>query len=243
MKFPILFLCAFALTTAGLIWPSLAESVLARSCDPYAIQVTTTPIPEQSSGALYYAERLKKFLPARVGLVILGDSQAANWPKDLAASLDPGAALLNLGVAADRTQNVLWRLQDLSFRPLDPSNVVLLIGRNNIDAGDKPCSVAIATASIAKTIGLIWPQAHIMVLGVTPRRIMTEQQISDLADLKSDTLSLLQPMKRVTYIDVSSALSCSGQSCENFLQDGMHYTKNGYGNIDRMIAPSLALNQ
>ncbi|MCB8879865.1 hypothetical protein ACELLULO517_06440 [Acidisoma cellulosilytica] len=202
--------------------------------------MTTTPIPEQSSGPLFYAEKIiPKRMPAQVDLIILGDSQAANWPEDLAKSLDPAGNVFNLGVAGDRTQNVLWRLREPALKRLDPSNVILFIGRNNINANDKPCAVAIGTMAIVKMTHLVWPKTHIVVVGVTPLRIMTPQRTSDLLDLKLATVSLLGQTKLANYVDVSSAVACAGPSCEALRPDGMHYTQVGYEGIGHLVAPLL----
>jgi lysophospholipase L1-like esterase len=67
-------------------------------------------------------------------IIFIGDSITEGW-------LGPGKAIwdktyaprhaLNFGISGDKTQNVLWRLSNMSIQNLKPKVAVVLIGTNN----------------------------------------------------------------------------------------------------------------
>jgi len=68
-------------------------------------------------------------------MIFIGDSITAGWGQSgktvwnkFYASRHP----FNFGIGGDKTQNVLWRLDNLDLRDLKPKVAVILIGTNNI---------------------------------------------------------------------------------------------------------------
>jgi len=65
-----------------------------------------------------------------VDFVMIGDSITHAWSKY--PDIFSDANLLNLGFPGDRTQNVLWRIQNGAIDGISPTLVTLMIGTNNI---------------------------------------------------------------------------------------------------------------
>jgi lysophospholipase L1-like esterase len=68
-------------------------------------------------------------------LIFIGGSQIVGWlgpGKDIWDRLYAPRHALNFGVEGDRTQNVLWRLSNMSIQNLKPKVAVVLIGTNNL---------------------------------------------------------------------------------------------------------------
>jgi len=73
---------------------------------------------------------------------------------------------LNFGIGGDRTENVLWRLENGELDNLSPKVVVLGVGQNN--HGDSPEDIAEGVATICKLVRSKQPQAFLILLTLLP---------------------------------------------------------------------------
>ena len=67
-------------------------------------------------------------------LVFLGDSITAGWSgkgKDVWTKYWAPMDAANFGIGGDRTEHILWRLQNGNYDGLSPKLTVLMIGTNN----------------------------------------------------------------------------------------------------------------
>jgi lysophospholipase L1-like esterase len=77
---------------------------------------------------------------------------------------------LNLGNSGDRTENVLWRLEQAPLTRLKAKHVVLLIGTNNLGHGTSNAEETLAgMAEVAKTLAEQCPDATVHILEIFPR--------------------------------------------------------------------------
>ena len=83
---------------------------------------------------------------------------------------------LNFGVGGDRTQHVLWRIENGEI-PLNLQVAFVHCGTNNLDR-DNPAEIMDGIASIVYTIQEKKPNANIIVSGLLPR----DQEISSRRD-------------------------------------------------------------
>jgi lysophospholipase L1-like esterase len=136
----------------------------------------------------------------KIKIVFVGDSITARW------TTSPGEAIwaqyyapigaINLGISADSTQHVLWRLQHGVLDPLHPKMVILMIGTNNTK--DEPDAVAYGVWAIVEHIRKVLPDTRVLVQGIFPR--------SDRADVNeknqkvNELLAKLDDGKMVKYI-------------------------------------------
>jgi lysophospholipase L1-like esterase len=104
--------------------------------------------------------------------------------------------VLNMGFGWDRTQNVLWRLEQGEFDGLHPRYVVLNIGTNNFSTtanahANTPAQVAEAIGVICSRLKAASPDSHIIVMGVLPRGQMPDDpfrtKIGELNKLLADS--------------------------------------------------------
>ena len=113
-------------------------------------------------------------------IVLLGDAFTERWGggverKPLIAAWQKQFArhkTLNFGIAAERTENLLWRLDHGALDGLSPKVVVLNIGMNNVAGMDK---TGVTIASIAQGIQLSVrnirarvPAAHVVLVKLLP---------------------------------------------------------------------------
>jgi lysophospholipase L1-like esterase len=105
-------------------------------------------------------------------VVFLGDSITAGWNRQQALfEKEYGQyKAANFGIGGDRTQHVLWRVENGEFDGIKPKAVVLMIGTNNSGAPDNsPEQIA---AGIKKTLAAIHqrsPATKVLLLAIFPR--------------------------------------------------------------------------
>jgi len=80
---------------------------------------------------------------------------------------------VNMGFSGDRTENVIWRLQNGELDGISPKVALLLIGTNNTDGNHylevtQPKELAEATWEICKIIRQKLPNTQILLLGIFP---------------------------------------------------------------------------
>jgi GDSL-like Lipase/Acylhydrolase family len=85
-------------------------------------------------------------------LVFLGDSITAGWGghKEIWEKAFGSYEPANFGIGGDRTQHVLWRIQNGELETIKPKAVVLMIGTNN-SATDSAAGIAKGISEIVKT--------------------------------------------------------------------------------------------
>ncbi len=128
---------------------------------------------------------LRKKTQGRIDIYFLGDSITRRWGagedqyKDLLANWNhnfSGWNAADFGWGGDKTQNVLWRLDQGELDGVNPKIIVLMIGTNNIGttspAGDDLARIAAITRglkSIVKVCRSKAPHATLILMGITPR--------------------------------------------------------------------------
>ena len=111
-------------------------------------------------------------------VLLVGDSMVkglARYHRVCSKYFEPLHAL-NFGVGGDRTQHVLWRIENGEI-PLNLQVAFVHCGTNNLDR-DNPTEIRDGIASIVYTIQEKKPNANIIVSGLLPR----DQEISSRRD-------------------------------------------------------------
>lgn len=140
------------------------------TCNEYSVRVTTHPIPMQFSGALARWDEIRNNLDSSAESIIIGDSLAEAWPDYMFRGLFDGDAVQNLGVARDRIQNILWRLDDTGLNKIKPKRIIIVAGTNNLsDENLDPCAIIIGLKYIVKKARYIWPMAEVYLFPIMPR--------------------------------------------------------------------------
>jgi lysophospholipase L1-like esterase len=153
-------------------------------CTPAAIRIATTGIPPQNLKGMQVYEALEhsQLTTPLPRAAVLGDSLAAGWNVALLAEV-LGSRVTNLGVPGDRTQNVLWRIQRHKEQLAELETVIVIVGTNNLGAGEAPCAVAAGLVAILKALRGAAPQARVLVLDVPPRGIDRKSFSAERAEL------------------------------------------------------------
>lgn len=199
------------------------------TCDKFDLQITTTPSLPSSAEALRRNDAIARTAASRFDVVLLGDSITQLWPADVLARTFPGRTVLNLGVGRDRVQNVLWRLEADDLSRVDPREVYVLAGTNNLSV-DKPCAIVAGLAKVLQTVRRLWPAAQTSLIGLLPRG-----PIGDAVDAeRRKTDSLLHAAfgsgGKVGYLDPEPAFEYrpDRKACGLYVGDLVHLSHAGY---------------
>ena len=136
----------------------------------YMSSPAATPIGRDKPG--WYAEHDKHVEISKTSsasVLLIGDSiiqGLARYPK-IWNKYFTSLKALNFGMGGDRTQNVLWRVENGEI-PLNTQLIVVHCGTNNTDR-DTPKDIACGIASIGMVFQEAKPNSKIVLTGLLPR--------------------------------------------------------------------------
>jgi lysophospholipase L1-like esterase len=121
---------------------------------------------------------------SQIDLLFVGDSITQNYEKTGPAPdqdflpiwqeyFAPHHAL-NLGFSGDKTQDVLWRIENGEVDGLAPHNIVLLIGTNNTSKREPADEVTAGIIAIAEELHQRMPAAKITLIEILPHGMSPE---------------------------------------------------------------------
>lgn len=220
-------IAAAMLLTFGIVDPAFADD-----CAEWDTAVTTTPAPPQMSQAMMNHTRLMRTIPASADVLIIGDSISAGVRPELAQALYPGMSIWNAGIGGDKTQQVLWRMQLLGGR-LKPRHVLIILGTNNVGAGDKPCAVAAGMAAVFRRIDELWGRPNVIYVAMPPRKP------EGIEESRRQANALIQTYVRPgrTIVDADALATC--RDC--YVPDGLHLTPEGYRHVSEIIRKTIGV--
>jgi lysophospholipase L1-like esterase len=178
-------------------------------------------------------------------LVFLGDSITAGWGRqteiwDKAFGKYQPA---NFGIGGDRTQHVLWRIENGELDGIKPKAAVIMIGTNNSGQDDAP-GIARGVTKIVEFIRKKTPNTKILLLAVFPRGDRPEGNLGAANEkLKqvNATIAKLHDGKHVHYLDIGAKfVPGAGPISKDVMPDFLHLSAAGYQIWADAITPKLA---
>jgi lysophospholipase L1-like esterase len=137
----------------------------------------------------------------------------------------------NFGWGADRTENILWRIENGELDGVNPKVIVLLAGTNNVgrEPGDdaKVAEVARGVKAIVEACRRKAPAAAIILTAIFPRNDIPAV-MPTIAGINA-RLAKLADGKSVRFLDVGAKLADKdGVLLEGMMVDGLHPSLKGY---------------
>ncbi|MBD9635485.1 hypothetical protein IB277_04105 [Ensifer sp. ENS07] len=210
-------------------------------CGNASAEDSTLPVERSDTRALARHDKLKTALRTirDPDVLLIGDSIAQQWRKSDAAKAFGTRLIFNLGVGGDKTENVIWRMNNMPLNEIAPKFVIILAGTNNLGAGDTPNDIAAGVEEIARKSRQAWPGAHIRVVNLLPRG---EQYRFREADREEVNRELAASSAVIGYRFVETddnALTCQWkQPCLNYSPDRLHLSPEGYNLLAKQITAS-----
>lgn len=175
-------------------------------------------------------------------VVFLGDSITAGWRGAPAyrASFSKYTPL-NLGVAGDHTQNVLWRIQQGALEGLSPQVVVVMIGVNNLGGGFSPSATVGGVRAVVASVQERLPRSRILLLGILPARHSPSEGLRSKIAEANRLLSAMSWPSLTSFRDVGSVfLDPEGNIQKTIMRDFLHPTPEGYQLLTDSVEPLLS---
>ncbi|MDB5297919.1 MAG: lysophospholipase L1-like esterase [Phycisphaerales bacterium] len=179
----------------------------------------------------------------KVGVLFVGDSITDGWRgkgkatfAERYGSLDP----LNIGIGGDRTQHVIWRLENGEVEGISPKVAVLMIGTNNL-GGNSNGEIAAGITKVVKILNDKLPTTKVLLLGVFPRSEKpTDPARARIKAINEEIAKLDDGGKRVKYLDIGPKfLTEDGTLTKEIMPDGLHPNEKGYQIWADAIQPTL----
>ena len=201
--------------------------------------MTTMPEPRSDqNSAIAHAELVQKARSGVIDVYFIGDSITRRWgaldyPELLAhfrkSFLGWNAA--NFAWGGDRTQNILWRLDNGELTDVSPKVFIVQAGTNNLgDFGsteERIDAIAAGIEAIVERCRLHAPDALVVLTGVFPRRDRPEFNASIAAINAS--IAAFADGRQVCFLDINDRLvDARGLLSEEMSDDGLHLSLAAY---------------
>lgn len=176
-----------------------------------------------------------------VDLLFLGDSITAGWNGQKAIWTNAFGKYkpANFGIGGDRTQHVLWRIENGELDGIKPKAAVVMIGTNN-SGQDSAEGIAKGITKIVETIRAKTPETKILLLAVFPRNEKPSATRDKLKDVNA-RIAKLDDGKKVFFLDIGDKfLQPDGTLTKEIMYDYLHLTAKGYQIWADAISPKLA---
>jgi beta-glucosidase len=174
-----------------------------------------------------FNERIAK---GNVDLLLIGDSITQGWEgagKDAWKKYYEPRNAVNLGIGGDRTEHVLWRLDNGNVEGIKPKLAVLMIGTNNSGANSAE-EIGAGIQAIVKKLREKLPETKVLILAIFPRGEKPDATREKNAKA-SQIASELADNKNVFYLDIGPKfLTDDGTLTAEIMPDRLHLSPAGY---------------
>lgn len=202
-----------------------------------------TPAPRDANWVKRHEGFVNIAKKGGVDVLFLGDSITDGWRgKAGKETWDKNFAPLNsanFGIGGDRTQHVLWRIQNGELDGITPKVAVLMIGTNNTGA-DNAAQIADGISVIVKTIHEKSPKTKVLLLAVFPRAAKADAPPRVRIGEINKIISKLDNGKTVRYLDIGPKfLQEDGTLTKEIMPDLLHLSPRGYEIWADAMTPTL----
>lgn len=186
-----------------------------------------------------FNERVKK---GNVDLLLIGDSITQGWEgagKAVWEKYYTPRNAVNLGIGGDRTQHVLWRLDNGNVEGISPKAAVLMIGTNN-SGTNSSAQIAEGVEAIVKKLRTKLPKTKILVLGIFPRGATVEDAKRKVNVGANLSIRKLADGEMIHYLDIGDKfLNDDGTLSKEVMPDLLHLNEKSYTTWAAAIDPKL----
>ena len=183
-------------------------------------------------------------LGEKVQVVFIGDSITQGWEgagREIWDRYYATRNAVNLGISGDRTQHVLWRLDNGNLEGIQPRAAVVMIGTNNSNGDDHTAGqIADGVAAIVAKLRARLPATKVLLLGIFPRGENFNEQRGKVLQA-NQVLQKLADGEHVFWVDFGHQfLTPDGLIPRELMPDFLHLSTAGYQIWADAIEPPLA---
>ncbi len=237
------------LSVVALFWAMPVVAQLVKPAEGKHVANTANPKFEKDGKTIQkgFAARHNKFneriKQGNVDLVFIGDSITQGWEgngKEVWGKNYASRNAVNLGIGGDRTEHVIWRLQNGNLAGVEPKVAVVMIGTNN-SGGNTHTGQQIGEGivEVVKTIQQKSPTTKVLILAIFPRGEKPNAQ-RDKNAAASAVAAKLADNKQVFFLDIGPKFLAEDDTLsKEIMPDLLHLSPQGYQIWADAIEPKL----
>ena len=210
---------------------TLLLSLPLSAADKSKLHSALNPVPRQGGWMKRHNSFNDRVAKGNVDLVFIGDSITQGWEgrgKGVWAKHYGKRNTVNLGIGGDRTQHVIWRLDNGNLKDITPKAAIIMIGTNN-SRDNSSKEIAEGVTAIVKQIRSKSPKTQILLLGVFPRGTNNADKRRQVNEAANKIFSKLDDGKHVHYLDIGPKfLQKDGTLTKEIMPDLLHLSEKGY---------------
>lgn len=197
-----------------------------------AQNTATQPVPRDAKWVERHEGFVAEAKKGDIEVLFLGDSITDGWRgkgKTVWEKQYAPRHAANFGIGGDRTQHVLWRMENGELEGIKPKVVVLMIGTNNTgkDRNTTP-EIIEGVTTVVKGLRKKLPKSKILLLAVFPRG-EKDTPIRDQLKEINTALAKLDDGKMVKFLDIGAKfLEPDGTLSKDIMPDLLHPNEKGY---------------
>ena len=179
-----------------------------------------------------------------IDLAFIGDSITQGWEgrgKRVWDLYYGHRKTLNLGIGGDRTQHVLWRMENGNLDGIQPKLAVIMIGTNN-SANDRNTATEMVDGirAVVAQLRSHLPKTKLLLLGIFPRGETFNERRGKILQV-NQSISRMHDGKFVHYLDIGKEfIEDDGTLSPSIMPDFLHLSTAGYGIWARAIEPFIS---
>jgi len=210
--------------------PAIANAVVSNAA--------TNPVPRDAAWVKRHEDFVAEAKQGGIDILFLGDSITDFWRNRGSNVWNQYYApqrAANFGISADRTQHVLWRMDNGELDGIHPKVIVLMTGTNNTGKERDGKTVRNTTPdtiegvkAVVNDIRAKLPDTKILLLGIFPRGTLDDPQRAQVAVINT-VISKLDDGKMVKFLDIGPKfLEADGTLSKDIMPDLLHPSEKGY---------------
>lgn len=174
-----------------------------------------------------------KNLGEKAQVIFIGDSITQGWEgagRDVWAARYASRNAINLGIGGDRTQHVLWRLDNGNLEGLKPKAAVVMIGTNNSNGEDNTVEqIADGITAIVQKLRVRLPETRVLLIPIFPRSENPSPQRGKVLQV-NQIVQKLADGKHVVWVDFGHRfVDSDGTIPRDLMPDFLHLSPKAYG--------------
>lgn len=235
-------LCVSARFAAAQAAAAPAPAPVKQELKPAGPKESVTPVPRDGKWLERHALINSRATPGEVDVIFLGDSITQGWEGAGKQAWEKNFAPLkamNAGIGGDRTEHVLWRLDNGNVAGITPKVAVIMIGTNN-SRTNTPEQIAAGIGAIVAKLRDKLPATKILLLGIFPRGADRDDPLRRTTAATNEIVKSLDDGRHVFYLDIGPTfLTADGVLEKRVMPDLLHLSPEGYDIWAAGIRPKL----
>ena len=179
-------------------------------------------------------------------VVFVGDSITQGWEGAGAKVWEEHMQQLgaiNLGIGGDRTEHVIWRLENGNLEGISPKVAIVMIGTNNFGyQQDSIEEVLEGVVAVVEKLQKDIPGVNVVLLDIFPRGEVFNEMRGNILQVNQSLQAKYEGVNSVTFFPIGHLfLEDDGTISKKIMPDYLHLSEEGYQRWADAIVPTVSL--